>query len=137
MHGEGGPCDGKLSMTSCISNLLMDFSLRDIEMLLGATEGMKFPSSLHLCGRGSFRKHFFAAACSRQPRKQVGNLRNKSRSWSEENIDCLKKLPIANLISATAQISFTPVPFIGCSIQRLKSKASHLHQTPGGGGCVQ
>ena len=66
---------------------------------------MEFPSSLHLCGGGSFHKHFFAAIHSLQPRKQVGNLRNKSKSWWEENIDCLK-LPIANLISATLQISF-------------------------------
>ena len=62
MHGEGGPCDKKFSMTSCISNFLMDFSLRDIEMLLGATEGdgvsilspslrrPLFPQTL-LCGR--------------------------------------------------------------------------------------
>ena len=52
---------------------------------------MEFPSSLHLCGGGSFRKHFFAAAHSLQPRKQVGNLRNKSRSWWQENIDCLEE----------------------------------------------
>ena len=54
----------------------LDSSFRQMETLFGATAGWPkfplFPSSLHLCGGHSTRKHFFAAA-----------QRQRRRNWEE------------------------------------------------------